>query len=268
MIEFYIIILFLLFILFYVVYKYNNLSDYVSNCNEILNIGIYTAVIVEPREHKAFEFVLDNFLENLSNEWNFIIFHGNKNEQFVNNLINNKFSQYKNRITLINLNVDNLTIRDYNKLLVSKEFYEKIPTEIILIFQTDTIICENNKLLINNYLQYDYVGAPWIHLKMMVGNGGLSLRRKSKMIEIIDKCPYKKDLNEDLFFSKNCENVYVNIPISDDAKHFSVETIYEKDSFGVHKPWRQLGDNLNKKIKECKGLDTLIKLNKLNLYKN
>jgi hypothetical protein len=35
---------------------------------------------------------------------------------------------------MINLNVDNLAINDYNKLLVSKVFYEKIPTEIFLIF--------------------------------------------------------------------------------------------------------------------------------------
>jgi hypothetical protein len=243
------------------VYKYNNLLESINNCNERFNNEIYTAVIVEPREHKAIEFVLRNFINNLSNEWNFILFHGNENEQFIKNIIDNKFSEFKNRITLINLNVNNLTIEDYNKLLVSKEFYEKIPTEIILIFQTDTIICEDSKLLINDYLKYDYVGAPWNHLEMKVGNGGLSLRRKSKMIEIIEKCEYKENTNEDLFFSDNCENIYVNIPLSDDAKHFSVETVYEKDSFGVHKPWRQLGDNLNKKIKECKGLDTLIELN-------
>ena len=260
MIELYIILIVLFLILMYVIYKYN-ISN-LSNLNESFNIGIYTAVIVEPREHKAFEFVLDNFLKNLSNEWNFIIFHGNKNEQFVNDIINNKFSQYKNRITLINLKVDNLTFNEYNKLLVSKEFYEKIPTEIFLIFQTDTMICENNKLLINDYLKYDYVGAPWAHLNMMVGNGGLSLRRKSKMIEIIDKCPYEENQQEDLYFSKNCDKITQNVPTGDDAKHFSVEAIYDESSFGVHKPWRYIHNELNSKIRNCKGLDTLIELNK------
>ena len=37
-----------------------------------------------------------------------------------------------NRIKLINLNVDNLSIRNYNDLLVSKEFYDDIPTEVFL----------------------------------------------------------------------------------------------------------------------------------------
>jgi hypothetical protein len=256
----YIIISIILFlILIYCIYKYrcNNISIKESFAN-----GIYTAVIVEPREHKAFEFVMDNFLQNLSNEWNFIIFHGNKNKDFIQNILNNKFSNNINRIKMINLNVDNLTINDYNKLLVSKVFYEKIPTEIFLIFQTDSMICEKNKSLINKYLKYDYVGAPWAHENMIVGNGGLSLRRKSKMFEIIEECPYEENLNEDLYFSKKCIHLNNNVPNSNEAKHFSVETVYDESSFGVHKPWLFIQDELSSKIRQCKGLDTLIELNK------
>jgi hypothetical protein len=44
------------------------------------NRNKYTALIIEPRKHKALEFVLKNFLENLSNEWSIIIFHGNLNK--------------------------------------------------------------------------------------------------------------------------------------------------------------------------------------------
>ena len=40
----------------------------------------YTAIIVEPREHPALEYVLQNFNDNLSNEWQFILFYGNKNK--------------------------------------------------------------------------------------------------------------------------------------------------------------------------------------------
>jgi hypothetical protein len=65
----------------------------------------YTAIIVEPREHKALDFVLYNFFTNLSDKWNFIIFHGNNNKKFVNNIIENNLYQYKDRITLKNLGV-------------------------------------------------------------------------------------------------------------------------------------------------------------------
>ena len=37
---------------------------------------MYTAIIIEPRKHKAIKFVLKNAYDNLSNEWNIIIFVG------------------------------------------------------------------------------------------------------------------------------------------------------------------------------------------------
>jgi hypothetical protein len=119
----------------------------------------YTAVIVEPRKHKALSFVLNSFLTNLSDKWNIIIFHGKINEQFVKNIINEEMPRFKKRITLENLGVDNLSITQYNELLTSESFYEKIPTEIILIFQTDTMINDKNKEKIDEFIKYDYVGA-------------------------------------------------------------------------------------------------------------
>lgn len=221
----------------------------------------YTAVIIEPRKHKALKFVLENFAENLSNEWDIIIFHGNTNLEYIIKIIDSSsiLSSNKNRIKFINLNVDNLTIRNYNDLLVSKDFYDDIPTEIFLIFQTDTIICKNNKDLINKYIKYDYTGAPW--KDKVVGNGGLSIRKKSKMLEIIENCKYSNQ-PEDIYFSKACPEIYRNQPSFEEAKEFSVETVYNDISFGVHKPWRHLKEsNFYKKNDFCEGLEELRDLN-------
>jgi hypothetical protein len=254
--KFFIIFLIILFTVFCFIY-YNKV-DLSENYTE----EKMTAIIIEPREHKALEFVLNNFLTNLSNNWNIIIFYGNNNIEFINNIIANLPEIYKNRITLINLNVDNLSIEDYNKLLTSPELYNSIPTEIFLVFQTDTLICQNYKNNINDFTEYDYVGAPWKFDSMAVGNGGLSLRRKSKMLEIINNCPYKNNINEDLYFSKPCPEIAINIPSGDLAKHFSVESEYEHNTFGIHQAWTHLKDNLPKQINSCNGLDTLIELNK------
>jgi len=254
---YFILFLILFYILFLSIYKFNlkKTHEVFSNCNK------YTAIIVEPRKHKALEFVLENFLENLSNEWDFIICHGNQNESFARDIINTKLVDNSSRITLINLNVENLTIQDYNNLLVSEQFHSYIPTEIFLVFQTDTIICPEYKSYINNYLQYDYVGAPWENINSEVGNGGLSLRRKSKMLEIIRNCTYNGDINEDVYFSKACPEIYRNIPDSQNASHFSVEMVYEDKSFGVHKPWGHLGDITDLKKQFCKDYDKLVELN-------
>ena len=216
----------------------------------------YTAIIIEPREHKALEFVLQNFNDNLSDEWQFIVFHGNKNKEYTENICKKVFAP--NKVSLINLNVDNLTISDYNKLLYTKNFYSNIPTETFLIFQTDSIICSKHKDLINNFLNYDYVGAPWIH-NQEVGNGGLSLRKKSKMLEILNNCIHDENINEDLFFSKSCNNITINKPQFEESKLFSIETVYNNKSFGIHKAYNYIDNNI---INEwCPEMITLKELN-------
>ncbi len=232
----------------------------------------YTAVIIEPRKHPALEFVLDNFNKNLSNEWKIILFHGNNNIEYCNDILRKINSS---RIFLNNLNVDNLSISDYNKLLTNIDFYKNIPTEIFLIFQTDTMICSKYKNLINNYFNYDYVGAPWKldidwvtdknNKKNFIGNGGLSIRKKSKMLEIINNCKYDGVINEDFYFSQGCNN-NVNKPEYDEALKFSIETVYNKESFGIHKAWEYLEEYEDEIESRCTGYKKLIKLNESNKF--
>jgi hypothetical protein len=181
--------------------------------------------------HPALHFVVQNALENLSDEWSIIIFHGKDNIDFVNKIIT-KMPQYSNRVSMINLNVSNLTRDEYSQLLVSSSFYENIPTEIFLIFQTDSIIFSENKDKINKFLKYDYVGAPVNRTPVM--NGGLSLRRKSKMLQIISSKTYRGQA-EDIYFSYNTN---INKPTVEDAAEFSVEHRFHNASFGSHKGYR------------------------------
>ena len=257
-------ILFLI-ILFFFIFFY---LIYLIYCNklykkEFFKINdIYTAIIIEPRKHQALYFVLENFVGNLPQNWNFIIFHGNKNIDYVYSILNQSIllRTHKHRITLYNLHVDNLTIDEYNHLLVSKKFYDYIPTEIFLLFQTDSMICKNYHQLLNNFIEYDYTGAPW--RDKTVGNGGLSLRRKSKMLAIIENCTYNNEA-EDLYFTKACPHIARNLPSFEDAKKFSVETVYHDISFGVHKPWNYIKeDSFRQKVSFCEGLDQLKILNK------
>lgn len=254
-------ILFLILILV-ILFLYNNSTN--NNENFYSNNEKYTAIIIEPREHKALEFVLNNFLDNLDDRWNIILSHGKSNINFVMSILNKMDESKRRRISLNNLQVDNLTIEQYNKLLMDKNFYSNIPTEIFLIFQTDSMICSDFKNKIYNFMEYDYVGAPWEN--NLVGNGGLSLRKKSKMLELLELCN-SNDLhqNEDVFFSNTnntCKkNIIVNTPDYNKAKEFSMEHVYsENGSFGIHQAWLFLNkDLLNSK---CNGVNILEELNK------
>jgi len=208
---------------------------------------MHSAIIIEPRKHKALSFVLRNFLTNLSDDWNIIIFHGNTNLDYILAILDKQLSEYKSRITLHNLHVDNLTISEYNALLKRLDFYDKIPSETFLIFQTDTMIIEKHKELINSFMQYDYVGAPWDQNQRWtqgiykVGNGGLSLRKKSKMIDIINAGTTL--INEDVFFSYP-KHIALHKPSITDAMKFSIETIFSEITFGCHKPWQYINNNI------------------------
>ena len=238
-------------------------DGYDSDCDVVkiprVNINtytLYTAIIVEPRIHKALSFVLKNFTDNLNEDWNFIIYHGTQNESMVKSIISTFSESVKSRITLINLKVKNISVAEYSTMFFCPTFYDNIPTESFLIFQTDSIILKENKDKIYDFMKYDYVGAPWpktldILGKMQVGNGGLSLRKKSKMVELLK---YKekgiangffgKYIAEDQFFcGYYVSEVNVYKPIFIKAKDFSVESIFYKTPFGIHKCWYWLSTN-------------------------
>ena len=212
----------------------------------------YTAVIVEPRCHPALELVLLNFNKNLDDNWIFLIYHGNNNEQFIKDIIQNNDTFSTRNIQLVTLNVDNLSVSDYNKLFFTDFFYENINTEMFLIFQTDTLISDVYNKNIYDFMEYDYVGAPW--KCGFVGNGGFSLRRKSKMIEMknIGEFCFDNGNGEDLFFSHAiplCEDkkldldFELNKPSFNKAQEFSVELCFFDKSVGFHKPWSYLSES-------------------------
>jgi hypothetical protein len=218
----------------------------------------YTAVIIEPREHRALEFVLHNFFTKLSDEWGFIIFHGRKNKTYVQNILENKLSEYRYRVDkIIELDTDNLTSSQYSKICKSSAFYKCISTEILLIFQTDSIII--NPDILSRFLEYDYVGSPWQNGK--VGNGGLSLRRKSKMIEVCENVDINFTDHEDNYFCyQTC--VLLNMPSFEEAQTFSVETVFHEKSFGIHCIWKYLNDyDLEYLINKYPDIGQLISLN-------
>jgi hypothetical protein len=221
----------------------------------------YTAIIAEPREHPALEFVLLNILNNLNEEWCVVLLHGNKNINYVYQIIS-KYPQFALRIYIFNLGIDNLNKMEYSDMFFDERFYNFIPTEIFLVFQTDSMIIPENKDKLYDFINYDYVGGPWpennYRVPLQVGNGGFSLRKKSKMLELLTHrdAEYLKHKNiekgnnfylEDVFFCGLFhEEVHVNKPSYEKAKEFSVESIYDDNPFGIHAVWKV--DNVYQKL--------------------
>lgn len=199
-------------------------------------------VIVEPRSHPRLVIVIKNFMYLLQKKgWGLIIFHSYENES----LLKEGLSGWPN-VIYIPILEKGMPIAKYNDLLCSDVIWDilyKYKCHNALMFQVDTVLLKDN---VDDFISYDYVGAPWDvrWLDMDIGNGGLSIRNVFRMWMIsrqgsrIINTPFGQRFlgNEDIFYSWYLKQNKANLPTVDVAKQFSIETIWYEDPCGIHQP--------------------------------
>lgn len=129
---------------------------------------------------------------------------------------------------------------DYNTFFV-EGIKNIIDTDFVLNVQADGFII-NPFLWSNDFLNYDYIGAPWRDYAIC-GNGGFSLRSK-KFLEISSRIKYDKTHNEylcapeDWFLCIKNRNLLINngIKFADTftASKFSFEHYTELKEEGIY----------------------------------
>lgn len=124
------------------------------------------------------------------------------------------------------------TLSDYNRLLTSKAFWDRIPFDKILIFQSDSMLLRAG---IEEFLEWDYVGAPW-KFQEHGGNGGLSLRSKESMLKVIKNKPYDSSYGyEDVYFCNALKEMpEFKLAPREVCEKFSCETIFKLGTIGIH----------------------------------
>ena len=231
-----------------------------ENMNYIRNLylpdfcekSIFESVLIEYRCLPHLEFLIRNTIIKLGNKWCHTIVCGNLNYDFIKNMC----STISNKIKIIKTNYNNLFPSDYSRFLSSVDFWNLFEGEKILIYQEDSIIFKKN---VDDFIKWDYIGAPWPEnqndTKCGVGNGGISLRTKSIMIQVINTIriddvkmnestlDYMKNTNstcspEDVYFCKTMEDYSIGL-LADrkSATNFSTESILNKNSFAGHNFW-------------------------------
>lgn len=173
-------------------------------------------------------------------------------------------------------------IYGYNCLMLSTDFYESFHQKYILIYQTDAYIFKDNlKEWCNK--DYDYVGAPWLRsgnslplIKKLwdytaclfaqclnyhgngktqknksliyntVGNGGFSLRKRKKCIEVLTTLSqqvkaYLNPKNKNVFFA---EDVFFSVEPKRWGLDMNIPNYKEACAFAIeNKPERALAIN-------------------------
>jgi hypothetical protein len=90
-------------------------------------------------------------------------------------------------------------VTKYSRLLAHPNFWQAMHAEKVLVFQVDSVLCSRSSFTIDDFLAFDYIGAPWVHADHIVGNGGLSLRSVDKMM-LISKHFNRSAHPEDVLF--------------------------------------------------------------------
>lgn len=159
---------------------------------------------------------------------------------------------------LINaVKIPNLNYAQYNIFCVNYLYHyiKNIDCDYYMFIHDDGFIINPN-LWSDDFLKYDYIGAPWINnedepefgwvttygKKAAVGNGGFCIRSKKFLYES-SKLPYTFNANEDVYLCAIMNEHLINLGIKfadiETAAKFSLETKTRKyntlkNTFGFH----------------------------------
>jgi hypothetical protein len=241
--------------------------EHVSNASDTRAM-----VIVEPRKHALLKDIINNFNEKMDASWDLHVFHGTLNGSHANDAV--KEARTKRNVYLHTIGVDNLNAAQYNQLFKQLSFWDTIPSENILVFQTDSVLCDTN---IEDFTHFDYIGCSYndytigTHAvprnwrggnkyRSFYGIGGLSFRKKSFMEACIRALPnIPDDYAEDVFFSECvAKDGNSRPPNAGILASFCAQHSFPRESLGVHKPVTMSAAEKKKMVAYCPSAAMLI----------
>ncbi|KAL8845729.1 MAG: hypothetical protein Q9221_009123 [Calogaya cf. arnoldii] len=127
-----------------------------------------------------------------------------------------------------------------NRMLTDAAFYkEYVPkAEWLLMHHADSILCSNSQHDLNDWLKYDWIGAPWYNYGHWNGGGGLSLRRVSRIQQVLKFQSRQDDQDSEDKWLIDRVKVLPNIklPKYEVEKKFAAEGIWDEKPMGFHIP--------------------------------
>ncbi|TVY13521.1 hypothetical protein LARI1_G009275 [Lachnellula arida] len=147
-----------------------------------------------------------------------------------------------------------------SEFLTTPWFWQQLaPAGHVLLFQADSILCYNAPMRVEDFLQYDFVGAPIDGTIGQGMNGGLSLRRRKLMLEVSLRYSWRGELAtaenpvefEDQWYWHKLLGMGARMPSQEEASKFSVETIWYETPVGYHQVQRWNMDHIETVDQYC-----------------
>lgn len=263
--------------------KKNILKNFKDDPNYTLgDVTKNTVLLIEPRLITDVVFILNNAYRFLKNDWNYVFYCGNSLLSYWKGIL-------PNFIEIRQLDVDNFPKpKLYSDFCKKKELWESLYGEYVLTIQTDSWLMSTYPYDINYFINLNksYIGGNMVYTwgnrfkyenipipKIRNFNGGLSLRKRLDMINIINTFPptltiankiknvILNGFAEDVYFTIGCYKL--GLPIGDDdaSSHFAMHTIKKNKYFGVHNPKKQFAKQINLQYPHLKYLNKHLNLN-------
>lgn len=112
----------------------------------------------------------------------------------------------------------------------------------MFLFQTDSMICANSAQKVEDFFEYDFIGAAHPYI-LGAFNGGLSLRNITLSREIVEKYDIGDDIGEgtndlgafeDAWFCDKMKNMNAKFPSRALAGQFSVDYVWTERPLAYH----------------------------------
>ncbi|KAI1844076.1 hypothetical protein JX265_009661 [Neoarthrinium moseri] len=147
------------------------------------------ALLIEPRPIPHLVPQILHMINVVPPDWRFIFIGSNRSVISVGRSYATKHQQLSGKLDLMVLPEpwDIGSKELVHRLLTDIRFYEEfLPgVEWILKYESDSILCANSDESLNDWLHWDWAGAPRYPGDRFSGNGGLSLRRVSAIKRVL-----------------------------------------------------------------------------------
>ncbi|KAK6822660.1 hypothetical protein PG987_014205 [Apiospora arundinis] len=123
------------------------------------------ALLIENRGNPILAPLMLHFMSVVPPDWRFRFMGSKESVHYINQsmAIREQVNAGKLDLTYIPSNMSTAGQEMISRFLTNLWLYETVlqPAEWLLVFQTDSILCSNSRQNLNDYLDYDWVGAPW-----------------------------------------------------------------------------------------------------------
>jgi len=170
-------------------------------------------VMLETRDMPELAPLIQVFLNVVPQDWPFVIWCSKENYDSLrlSTFLNKDLSSGRLNLTILPDFVDVHNAEYLSRFLTKPWFYEQYhpSAEWMLFFQSDAALCAQSEQSVDDWLGYEWVGAPvWWKKENRGGNGGLSIRKISTMLKVTKDAKYvrKNDAEaEDMWFRQAIE---------------------------------------------------------------